>query len=94
MDEATNVIERPPEADETGGDRPTERPASHGWRLEYNPAIDGVRSTNSPHPPRTTTWPDSVSSTAVPIRGERFTCPSTPSRSSRRPVSTYQRGCG
>ena len=43
MDEATNVIERPPEADETGGERQTQRPARRGWRLEYNPAIDGIR---------------------------------------------------
>ena len=43
MDEATNVIERPPEADETGGERQTQRPARRGWRLEYNPALDGIR---------------------------------------------------
>jgi peptidoglycan/LPS O-acetylase OafA/YrhL len=43
MDEATNVIERPPEADETDGERPTPRPATRGWRLQYNPAIDGAR---------------------------------------------------
>ena len=43
MDEATNVIERPPGVDETGGERPVERSAGRGWRLAYNPALDGIR---------------------------------------------------
>ncbi len=43
MDEATNVIERPPGVDETGGERPVERSAARGWRLSYNPALDGIR---------------------------------------------------
>jgi peptidoglycan/LPS O-acetylase OafA/YrhL len=43
MDEATNVIDRPREADETDGERPAERPVRRGWRLEYNPALDGIR---------------------------------------------------
>ena len=43
MDEATNVIERPPGVDETGGERPVERSTGRGWRLAYNPALDGIR---------------------------------------------------
>ena len=44
MDEATNVIERPPEADETGG-RAADRAAGRvaGGASTYNPAIDGIR---------------------------------------------------